>query len=142
MGGTLESYQSKIAGVLLNTYGKPNREGRRSPGMNPETLLTKRTVNLYMQDQRKNHQQHWQYQLRKHFEGDKLQPLSALQQNDMHMELGKRHTWGSSWVQAGQNPFLHVLFCMEFVKLEETLRVFFLETSFNLLLLETSLRQK
>lgn len=48
MGGTLESYQSKIAGVLLNTYGKPNREGRRSPGMNPETLLTKRTVNLYM----------------------------------------------------------------------------------------------
>lgn len=48
MGGTLESHQSKIAGVLLNTYGKPNREGRRSPGMNPEKLLTKRTVNLYM----------------------------------------------------------------------------------------------
>mgnify|MGYP006996400557 CR=1 FL=1 len=40
--------RGKIAGVLLNTYGKPNREGRRSPGMNPEKLLTKRTVNLYM----------------------------------------------------------------------------------------------
>lgn len=45
---------------------------------------------------------------------------------------------GAGW----QNPSLPVLFCMEFVKLEETLRVFFSETSFNLLLLETSLRQK
>lgn len=48
MGGTLESYQSKIAGVLLNTYGKPNREGRRSPGMNPDASNKENSQFVYV----------------------------------------------------------------------------------------------
>lgn len=129
-----------MAGVLLNTHGKPNREGRRSPGMGPEKPLTRRIVILYMQDSReKNHQQH--IVNCENTVKDVSYSLWVSCSSDVDTGLSRRYPQCSP--SGGRaRPLPCGPFCTKLEELEVTVRVCFSGAGFNPLLLETAPTQK